>query len=189
MEFGLALPPPLAEDIFWSVIDESRATIAPYGDIPQQCKLASKILSTKSEDQIVGFELTLRDLIRQANHFNVMAACKMCEGSVSDDSYLYFRAGLVSLGRAVYYAAIEDPDTCAEALLLNNEGEDVLYIADNAFLRRFGDGTDKPLPRDLANDYYNYDLELEEPAGEDWTQEELPRRYPRLWRATKDERG
>jgi hypothetical protein len=179
------LPTPLAEDVFWSVIDESRAPSAPYADIPQRCESISEILSTKPEDQIVGFELTLRDLLRTANHFNVMAACKICEGYVSDDNYLYFRAGLVSFGREVYYAAIENPDACAEVLILNTEGEDVLHIADNAFTRKFGHNTDKLRPRDLAAEYFNYDLDAEEPSGEDWTEEELPRRYPRLWEMAK----
>ena len=186
---GCKLPMPLAEELFWSVIDESRVTDAPCVEIPQQCELVSEILSAMSEDQIIGFELTLRDLLRRANHFNVMAACKICEGYVSDDSYLYFRAGLVSLGREVYYAVIEDPDACAEVLVLNTEGEDVLYIADSAFAKKFGEDTDKSLPRDLANEYYNYDFEMEEPAGKDWTEEELPHRYPCLWQAAKNKRS
>ncbi len=182
------LPTPLAEDIFWSIIGESRATIAPYIDIPQQCELVSEILSTKPEDQIVAFELTLRDLIGQANHFNVMAACKICEGFVSDDNYLYFRAGLIFFGRDVYYGTLENPDACAETIVLNTGGEDVLYVADNAFMKEFGSDTDKTLPRDRASEYYNYDLDMEEPAGEDWTQEELPHRYPRLWQMAKNKR-
>jgi hypothetical protein len=180
------LPVPLAEDSFWSIIDESRAKSAPYVDIPQQCESISEILSPKSEDQIVAFELTLRDLIRQANHFNVMAACKICEGHVSDDNYLYFRAGLISFGRDIYYGALEDPDACAEALALNTKGESVLYTADNALLKKFGRDTDKTLPRERASEYYNYDLGMEEPAGEDWTEEELPHKYPRLWQAAKE---
>ena len=172
---------PLMEDTFWSIIDKSRAMMTGGVDTERQCTFAADILSAMPGDQIVGFELTLRDLIRRANHFKVMAACKICEDYVSDDNYLYFRAGLISLGRDVYYGTLEDPDACAEVLVFNTEGEDVLYIADNAFLKRFGNDTDKTLPRDLASDYYNYDLELDEPAGEDWTEEELPRKYPRLW--------
>ncbi len=182
------LPAPLPEAVFWSLIDESRALIAPSVDIPRQCELAGNILASKSERQIVAFELTLRDLIRRANHFKVMAACKICEGYVSDDNYLYFRAGLVFFGRDIYYGALEDPDAFAEVLVLNTGGEEVLYIADNAFIRRFTEETDRPLPRDLASDYYDYDLDLEEPAGEDWTEEELPELYPRLWRLARGRR-
>jgi len=183
---GCELPMPLAEELFWSVIDESRAANAPYVEIPQQCELVSAILSAMSEDQIIGFELTLRDLLQRANHFNVMAACKICEGFVSDDNYLYFRAGLVSFGREVYYAAIENPDACAEVLVRNTEGECLLYVADSAFIKKFGEDTDKSLPRDFASEYFDYDLEMEEPAGEDWTAEELPQRYPRLWQVAEN---
>ncbi len=184
---GVSTPStPLVECRFWSFIDKSRAMTAPDVDTQRQCEHVSELLAAMSEEVIVGFELTLRSLIRKANHFKVMAACKICEGHVSDDSYLYFRAGLVSFGRDVYYAALEDPDVCAEALVLNTEGEDVLYIADNAFIKKFGEDTDKPLPRDLAIDYLNYDFDLDEPTGEDWTEEELPQKYPRLWELAKD---
>jgi hypothetical protein len=182
-------PVPLAEDTFWSIIDRSRAMTFPEIDTQRQCASASELLAALPEEEIVGFELTLRDLIRTANHFKVMAACKICEEYVGDDNYLYFRAGLVSLGRDVYYGTLEDPDACAESLLLNTNGEEVLYIADHAFTKKFGDDTDKPLPRDIAGDYYNYDLAMEEPAGEDWTEEELPHKYPRLWQAARDRRS
>ena len=183
------LPAPLSEDTFWSIIEESRAKMGAEIDTERQCEFISVILSTRSEDQIVGFELTLRDLIRTANHFKVMAACKICEDYVGDDNYLYFRAGLVSFGRDIFYATLENPDACAEALILNIEGEDVLYIADNAFKKKFGNDSSKPLPRDLASDYYNYDLEMEEPEGEDWIEEELPHKYPKLWQAAKNNRS
>lgn len=183
------LPSPLSEDTFWSIIDESIVKMGSEIDIERQCEFISDVLSIKSEDQIIGFELTLRDLIRSANHFNVMAACKICESYVSDDNYLYFRAGLISFGRDIYYVTLKDPDSCSEALILNIDGEYVMYIADNAFMKKFGDDTDKPLPRDLAINYYNYDLDMDEPAGEDWTEEELPHRYPRLWQAAKNKQG
>jgi hypothetical protein len=180
---------PLPEDFFWPIIKESNRMTDSDLDTERQCEFATEILSAMPEDQIIGFELTLRDLLRRANHFNVMAACKICEGHVSDDNYLYFRAGLVSFGHEVYYAAIENPDACAELLVLNTDGEYVLYIADDAFKKKFGEDSNKALPRDLAGKYFNYDLDLEEPSGEDWTEEELPRRYPRLWQAAKGRRS
>lgn len=183
------LPAPLSEETFWSIVDESRTKMGNEIDTERQSELISEILSTKTEDQIVGFELMLRELIRTANHFNVMAACKICDEFVSDDNYLYFRAGLIFFGRDVFYATLENPDACAEALVLNTEGEYALYIADNAFTKKFGDNSSKPLPRDLAVDCYNYDLEKEDPKGEDCTTEALPGKYPKLWQAAKNKQS
>lgn len=177
---------PLAEEAFWSIIDASRARVGSEIDMQRQCECAAEILASGSTEEIVGFELTLRDLLRTANHFNLMAACKICQGYVSDDNYLYFRAGLILFGRDVFYASLEDPDVCSEALVLNTGGESVLYIADNAFMRKLGDEAEQPLPRELALTYHDYDLDTEDPAGDDWTEDELPQRHPRLWHRARN---
>ncbi|MBV8063095.1 MAG: hypothetical protein JOY51_05840, partial [Nevskia sp.] len=81
--------------------------------------------------------------------------------------------------RQTLEAAIAETDSLAG--LEPADGEDMLYVADKAFLSKHGDNPDGPLPRDHAPAELSYDFCFDTPAGDDWQESELPARFPKLW--------
>lgn len=173
------IPPSLMmpEDDFWDLVRKSIETEDASPDA-QVARLEDR-LATRSEKEIVGFELTLRELIRRSTHYNVLALLMTIEGMVTDDSLLYFQCRLVLYGRDVFYKVIDDPNKLAERLDNATEAEDLLSVADNAFLRQSGEDTDKELPRDVASAYCDYDLGGPM-LGKPWTERGFAKRYAAL---------
>jgi Protein of unknown function (DUF4240) len=174
------------EIVFWEIIEQSREESQ---DFTHQIKILTNKLAYLNENCIIEFEYRFREAILKSAHYNVMAAVKIINGFVSDDSFLYFRCRLIAEGKELFNKSIENPEVIAETPIqeLEFSGEDMLYVADNAFLQKFGEETEKALPKDIAFVYLNYDEE-EDIKGEDWKEEELPMKYPKLWKRYKNER-
>ncbi|MEX1014949.1 MAG: DUF4240 domain-containing protein [Candidatus Paceibacterota bacterium] len=167
------------ELVFWEIIEQSKEESR---DFSHQIELLITKLSSLNESQIVEFEYRFREALSESARYNIMAAAKIINDYVSDDSFLYFRCRLIAEGKELFYNAIENPEVIAENNIQELEfgGEEMLYVADQTFIKRFGEDTDKELPRDLTFDYLNYD-KVEEIKGEDWKEDELPLKYPKLW--------
>ena len=91
-------------------------------------------------------------------------------GGCSDDGFLYFRAWLISEGRAVFEEAQANPDSLAriqrrEYFDLESFG----YVARYVFEAKGGAEIDR-----------DFSYELARPAGREWTEEELPTLFPNL---------
>lgn len=169
----------MSERFFWELIEQAKEENKNFTD---RIEVLVTKLSKLSEKQIIGFEYTFREMLAKSAHYNILAAAKIISGHVSDDSFLYFRCRLMAEGNYLYFKAIENPDYIAEANVREIEfgGEEMLSVADQAFILKNGEDTDKELPRDIAYDYYNYDGG-EEITGKEWKDEDLPKRYPLLW--------
>lgn len=174
----------MKEIIFWEILEQSKEERKDYIN---QIQILIEKLSKLDEKQIIGFEFTLRSIIAESAHYNIMAATKIINDFASDDNFLYLRCRLIAEGKDVYYNAIENPETLANPQIQEIEfgGEEMLSVADQAFIKKFGENTEKELPRDIAFDYLNYD-EGEEIKGEDWKEDELPLKYPKLWERYKN---
>ena len=113
-----------------------------------------------------------------------MAAQKIIEGSVTDDSYLYFRCWLISQGKSVFEEVLRNPDSLAsidtEATIA--EFEPLLYVATQAYKNKTGkQQEDESFPRGVASARgLNYDSATGT-KGDDWTEEQLPTLLPKLW--------
>lgn len=166
------------KNIFWNLIEESKQESK---HIEQQIEDLTIKLSQLDEQDIIGFEYRFREALDECDHFSILAAAKIIQGYVSDDSFLYLRCGIIAHGRAFLSKTIENPDNLifANVRALEN-GEGFLYIADDAFTRKIGQNTNKPLPRIVALNYLNYEG-YRSIKGEDWKEEDLPNMYPKLW--------
>ncbi|UOQ53620.1 DUF4240 domain-containing protein [Hymenobacter cellulosivorans] len=167
---------------FWQLIDASKTAAA--GDQTAQADFLSEQLAALEPAQIIEFECRLRENLREADDFNIMAALKIMDGYVSDASYLYFRAWLVGQGQTVFQNALRDADSLAQvAKEPYQDFENLLYVATEAFGRRTGQREeDETFPRDVAvSRGLDYDLGAET-KGEDWREEQLPKLLPRLWK-------
>ncbi len=165
------------------MISESAA--GSNGSIEEQIACLEERLAARSEKEIVGFELTLREFIRKSYHYHAMALLKVIDGSITDDTLLYFRCRLILYGRDVFYAAIENPNNLTQRL--NNDGaaELLLGVADKAFLGKFGQNTDGDLPRDIGATYVDYNTDSCSLLGRPWTDRDFAKRYAALLRLYK----
>ena len=68
------------------------------------------------ESDIVKFEEILITKIIEADNYNVMIAQKLIDWYVSDDSFLYFRAWLISLWKDIFENTIKNPDYLNDSL-------------------------------------------------------------------------
>lgn len=165
------------QDDFWFLIDSD----INLGYDRRLAKLVSG-LSKKSESEIHGFEQELRRMLFKANDYGILAAAKIIDGYVSDDSFLYFRCWLIGKGKKIFFETLANPDVL-EAYIKDDEAtefEDLLYVATTAAEKKFG-GDEFEDPRDVAVEA-GLDYEADpEPRGNDWTEDELPLLYPKLW--------
>lgn len=167
---------------FWQLIDS--ANKASNGDQALQEKALVSSLAQYDPEQIIEFESILREYLIEADDFGIMAAQKILDGYVSDDTYLYFRCWLVGQGEKVFSAAIDKPDSLAAVLdAPYQDFEELLYVATTAFRTRTGkQEEDDTFPREVASarglDYDSGSVT----KGEDWTESQLPKMLPKLWK-------
>jgi len=153
------------------------------GNFYEQVEIITDRLSKREEKEIIGFECTLRELLMRAYHYNVMAVQKIVEGSVTDDTFLYFRCKLMLYGRITFENAIGNPNFIFERIDSKFSGEPLLMVADTAFKMKFGEESGKVLPRDYASEIIDYDFGEYDVQGKDWGEEDIPKRYSKLWKA------
>ncbi|SNC76057.1 Protein of unknown function [Hymenobacter gelipurpurascens] len=167
---------------FWQLIDSAKK--ASNGDQALQEKKLISSLQIFGPEEIIDFECILCELLIEADDFGIMAAQKIIDGYVSDDTYLYFRCWLVGQGDEVFRAAIDKPDTLAAVLEAPYQDfEELLYVATCAFKKQTGKKEeDDSFPREVAAarglDYDSGSVT----KGEDWTESQLPKMLPKLWK-------
>jgi hypothetical protein len=159
----------MTEDEFWIIIDGSN--LERHTGLDLQC-----ILSRLDDSEIVSFENILHMLIARAGIFRLLAACFVIESYVSDDSFKNFRAWLVSKGKSKYAAAIDDTESIADWLEVDEiediDGSEILSAAQGAF------ATYGPV-----EEFYGRILRLNDPViQQDWpeSKEEYKSLYPRI---------
>lgn len=164
---------------FWRTIDRTRP------DRPDPGLHAAAVISALVES---GIEDTLRfaaafdEAIDGLYSWDLWGAAYLSFGACSDDAFEYLRAWLIGAGERVWTLArndperlfiqllngADDPDARWEALRIH-EGESLLYAAGTAHERLTGEwlpARTSPRP--------------DEPAGEEWAEDELAELYPDL---------
>lgn len=161
---------PLDEAAFWAIV--ATATHLPDEQRPEAIQ---DRLARLSPAEIVGFDLRMRLLLRQAHRWDVWGAAYLINGGCSDDGFDYFRGWLIGQGERVYRAALADPDSLAGVVDAQGEVEleDLLYVAGDAYEQLTGASLPPAGP----------EFGESEVAGEDWDfddEDECRRRLPRL---------
>jgi len=123
----------MGEDKFWEIIELSKA------DDPQdQLDNLTEQLAAMTVDEIFGFDYRLDKFLEVSYNPALWAAAYIVCGGCSDDGFDYFRAWLISKGRAVYEAALENPDSLIHVFERADdmdypENEEILYAALDAY--------------------------------------------------------
>jgi len=123
----------LSDSEFWNLIEKSK-TKHP-NNFDAQMDYLTEHLSKFPNEQIVGFERTLREKIIELWNFNVKSLYQIIYGEyVSTDIFIYFRFWIVSNGQEFFQTALENTDELAEKTIAYDDGEGLLYVADRAFI-------------------------------------------------------
>ncbi len=168
---------------FWKIINYAHQKSG--NDLGLKSQLMIDKLSTYSKEQIIDFEVILRQLLDESDDFKIMAAQKIMTDYVSDDSYLYFRCWLISEGESTFNKTMKDVDYLSNVVSEDTEPdfEYLLLVATEAFAKKTGksiDEEDETFPRGMADGRaVNYNLSPIT-KGTDWTEEQLPQLYPKL---------
>ncbi len=171
------------EHEFWIIVDY--ASNRSDGKTRKQAQVITQKLSQYTPEQIVDFEVILSKKIIAANDFKIIAADKIIDGSVSDDTFLYFRCWLIGLGEKIFEQTIKNPDYLADVIEQGvvPDFEDLLYVSTTAYQNKTGKKKeDDTFPRNVAfAKGLNYDFGGPKTTGKDWKESELPGLYPKLW--------
>jgi hypothetical protein len=134
-------------------------------------------------EEVIAFEVAFRSYLNNAYSWDLWGAAYVIHGGCSDEGFEYFRRWLVSRGRAIYEAALADPDSLAQLDARSGPGsawefEEIYSIAREVFKEKGGEGDIRDHAEPEAG------LGVSEPSGEPFAEDEghLARRYPQLWK-------
>ena len=160
---------------FWEIIDISRKRAR--GDQHAQYDALEVQLRALPADEIAEFDAYFSDCLGRADCNEVYAAAAVIDGFwVSDDAFTYFLEWLVAQGEKVFEAALQNPDSLAEAVEKGQvcAFEGFGYIATRVWEEKTGLSADE-MPGQKAT-------EAKAPAGAAWKDDDdLKQRFPRLW--------
>jgi hypothetical protein len=155
-------------DEFWSVIEDARKGSSDEVEISGRVQQS---LQKATAEAVKDFEEHRCRLMEESYTWELWGAAYIINGGCSDDGFDYFRGWLFTQGRSVFELALQAPDSLADIVDDEVECEDFLYATYNAYESLTGKEIDGGVIRlpDL---------------GEGWDfddDEEMSRRYPRLW--------
>ena len=152
-------------DEFWSLIERSDSA-------PDQEEGLRALLRGRSREDLVDFERIFADQLARTYRWDLWGAGYVINGGMSDDSFDYFRYWLIGRGREVFERALADPDSLADvpaALEGDLEAEGLWGAGIEAYEQTY----DEEMPIEERE-------HPDEPAGEEWDDDDLDRLFPRL---------
>ncbi|MBI2394300.1 MAG: DUF4240 domain-containing protein [Deltaproteobacteria bacterium] len=157
------------ETTFWALIDGARAEMTP--ELSNQAEILQTKLEQLPPAEVAEFDRIFTRLHHDAYRWDLWAAAYIIEGGCSDDGFHYFRAGLIGLGRDVYYAAVRDPRTLVSqpSRGVDFSNEEMSYAAASAYEAITG--------RELPDSGLTHPRE---PAGERFDEATVDQKYPEL---------
>jgi hypothetical protein len=159
---------------FWSLIDTSRARAR--GKSRRQEHILRRLLGDLSADDMAEFKIRYDNLIRKAYRSDLWAAAFLIGEGCSCDGFWDFRSWLVSQGKKVYQAALKDPESLLEVVRRKDRRRDRRFLDYAPFI--WEEKTGRPMSECpcLGSNLG------EDPEGEEWDEEDLPQKFPRLWK-------
>ena len=163
---------------FWDVVETSRDAINASrrdGNMKAQAARLEQLLLGLEPSEIVGFRDHFMEHFHRANRWDLWGVAYILAEGCSDDYFAYFRNWLISMGYAVYEAALETPES-VEAASARPGVEDIFfeefaYVVDDAYRKKAGHA----IPPSTA--HY-----ASAPIGKQWRNEdELREMFPDLY--------
>ncbi|MFJ1564413.1 DUF4240 domain-containing protein [Streptomyces erythrochromogenes] len=161
---------------FWQLIETAREG----EDVVAQ--RAAELLAARPQAEIAAAQQVLWDLLAESYRSPLWAAAYVINGGCSDDGFDYFRGWLLTQGRAVFDAALADPDSLAEHPAVREAAAEGLELWDEEALSiawsAYESATGRELPAESFTISYppldpSWDFDFDDAA-------ELATRLPRL---------
>lgn len=167
------------QDSFWRRVD---AAAHAFEDPDDRIRaLTEDLLNADTDEDIVGFRDVLQACLAQATHRDLYAAGVLLTGRTFDDErFEAFRCLLILKGRAVFEAAVRNPDTLGDVPFTQQEkeldfaAEMLLFAPDFAFRERHGEDAE------IEDQYPSATIEVA-PIDFTYDKERLKQQFPRLW--------
>lgn len=162
---------------FWRLIEAARKEAR--GDINVQLEILTRKLAALPEEEIVAFDQIFHEMMALSYRWDLWGAAYVLNGGCSDDGFDYFRGWLIAQGETVFRNALEDPESLADVAQPEVECEEMFYVAASAYQTKTGDPNMPPPKVKMPP----------EPIGEEWDEETVDERYPRLAALWQDASG
>jgi len=168
---------PMSDDRFWTIMDRT-ATLERRPDA--QSRALHQELASLSAEDVAAFDAAFERQMQRAYSWRLWGAAYIANGGCSDDGFVYFRLWLISKGRRVFDAVLQDPDALAD--FHPTPGPDGVYEFEafgyvaREVLAQKGVGEGAGLPDGDPGD--------PSPAGEPFQDAPawLAAHYPKLWK-------
>jgi hypothetical protein len=151
---------------FWQIIDNVKDSKNPKKDIEIH-------LDRLPIGKLISYQEHFDVFHNKADRWDIWGAAFIANNGCSDDSFYYFRFWLISRGKDVYEAALENPDNLVEM--------DFKY---STYHELFGYEASRIYYEKMDNDLPDSDLRPVSTFGERWefnNENENKKRLPRLW--------
>ncbi|MDX2216573.1 MAG: DUF4240 domain-containing protein [Oculatellaceae cyanobacterium bins.114] len=177
----------LTEDDFWQLIEASKTESG--GDIYEQLETLKAQLCKLTNAEIVSFDTILHRLLNKSFEARLWGAAYIINGGCSDDGFDYFRGWLIAQGQAIFEQALENPDSLADVVDIENQDvqcEEIWYVAQEAYEEKTGkdDFGEKRIAesKELKGNLADWS---DDDGNEDETkiQDLFPRLYAKFWEA------
>jgi len=100
------------EENFWEIVQ--RANDISDGNMDRKCGALRQQISVLPEGAALEFARLFDAMMDKAYHWPLWGAAYVINGGCGDDSFMDFRASLISRGRQAFERALSDPDTLAD---------------------------------------------------------------------------
>jgi hypothetical protein len=161
---------------FWQLVGESAGNGTDHQSQATALRVA---LDRLTPQEIEAFADIFDELMRRSYRWDLWGAGFVVEGGMSDDGFEYFRRWLISQGEAVFQKVSADPDSLADIIPDDHDGEfefeEFGYVAGEAWAKRTG--------RDAEAMPHKARAYGSDPSGTPFTEDPaaLKKRYPKLW--------
>ena len=167
------------ETEFWGLIERAKNKTE---DTYEQMELLIELLTERSEEDIIEFEKIFLQLHASSYQSKLWAAAYIIKGGCSDDGFDYFRGWLIAQGEDVFYKALENPESLARIIKVEDadevECEDMLSVGGTAYENKTGKDYEEIYKHIPSNHVVHPEMNL------DWEEEgdDLKNMFPKLWK-------
>src|SRR3954470_5483147 len=129
----------------WKVVAQACRPNPPEAEEWDERRQAS--LEKLEPDDIIEWNHIFDRLAARAYTVDLWGAAYIINGGASDDGFYYFRCWLIGMGRAAYEAAVANPDSLADVVVLDIDAEAEIYaVAHRAWMAVTGRPDTDPYP-------------------------------------------
>jgi hypothetical protein len=160
----------MGEDGFWAIIQ--RCHDASINDMDRKGNLVKEAIARLSPVDAAAFGRHFQAARARAYRYDLWGAAYVINGGCGDDTFDDFCTSLISRGRGAFEKALSDPDSLADD---DHDPELWFYEGFQYDVRQAVEAKAGSLPSNMVT--YR-----QGPLGPKWSEEELPRLYPKLAR-------